>query len=296
MESNKLTIGVLGIVVSIILVGSILVPFINDSKDNMKTVYNNGEGGYIQDGMDNYEFRTNPSYKFYEINGEFVNVSSWGSGPTVLFTDTCRIKLAGHSVSMYDANTTRSWSYGATEHLQVYSYDAETKTLTCIAYNGLTEDTGILETRAYVVNQIVYRIPGGDYTEISTSTQTDYYVTSVDQIIAGGAYTSGTLTTEYFSQGVTTFVGISDYSGSAVATTEAVEGYKGLLKCTDYVVTITDGSSSESFTPYSVFVPKAVKVYSTEISSIDPLLGAIPLIVIVSILLGAMILIRGRNA
>lgn len=286
MEKNNLIYGVMGVVIGIILLGSFMIPILANSCDSMKTTFTNGPGGYIQDGNDDYIFETAPSYGDYKINGEIVDVTYWGGNWSICFTDQCRAISSGHWVVVRSVDNSLTWNYSAAQHLMTFQYTAETKTLVCTAYNDTTKESGVLKQVSFEVANIIYRIPGGNYTEIDTTTTDGYYVNSVNQIIAGGAYTTGTLTTQYFSQGLDTWLGVKDYVGSATVSSESVAGYGDLFDCSDYTVSISNGTITESFEPFSVFVPAKVTAYTTELISIDGLISVIPFIIITAIVAG----------
>ena len=296
MKTNILTL-VITLVVGIILAGSLLAPVITDAQKNTNdTIINDVSEGmtFKLDGADDYNLTTTDSVRAWLINGTAVDVYSASGALTI--TDKCRFEKNGGYVSLYDATGSRIANLSGVANKVVVEYTAETKVFSVTTYTGMGDSAELANTYTYNVENILYYIPGGDYGAIQTNGDPDisYYVNDLSEVIAGGAYTTGDLDTSYFAEGTTVYVGNSSYTASGTATT--VKEYTDAIKGSSYSITVTDGEDSETFTPYTVFVPLKVIAHTNEQNAQIALYGAIPILVIVSLLMaaiGAIALRRG---
>lgn len=290
MKTNILTLAIT-LTIGVILAGSLLVPVINDAQNNTSDAITNNvtpSATFKIDGNDDYLFETNPNYALFKINGQTVDIRNWDDVGPVIVTDKCRLDKAGHIYGLFDATGARIINVNTTSQNIVCSYDASEKEFTYVLYTDLT-NSEVYATYTYDVENIVYALPGGDYGAISTGGDPDvtYYVNSLSQVIAGGAYTTGDLDTSYFAEGSTVYVGNSSYTGSGTAVTAKYKDYIDVITGSSYAITITDGEDSETFTPYTVFVPLTVIAHTSEQNGMIALYGAIPVIVIVGLLVAA---------
>ena len=294
--NNKLIPIVLTLVVGIILAGSVLMPVLGDAQNKTSDTIVNETSGltFKLDGNDDYLFESAPAYANYKVNGQNAGTSS--SLGTFIITDKCRVYDNGHYFQLYDESGTRSSNINVQNKNIVITYDAADKTFTYTVYTDLTNAT-VENTYTYTVENILYYIPGGDYGAINTSEDSDitYYVNDLSQVIAGGAYTSGDLDTSYFAEGKTVYVGDTDYTASADAVTSKYNGYTDAIVGSGYTVTVTDGTNSETFTPYTVFVPLKITAHTSEQNGMIALYGAIPIMVIVALLMVAVGAVARRN-
>lgn len=288
---------VIGIVCAALVLCTVLIPLVDSINDgSMSTFTNDGISDYKVDGVDDYSIVSAPANQNLLINGERYG-TTYPSGVIWICTDLCRVTKAGHFFQIYGSDTSRIWNYKDTEHLQTFIYDASEKQLTCTAYNGLTVDTGILDSMTFIVNDIIYRLlPGaGDYTAVDTQSVDTVYVNNVNQIYAGGAYTTGELDTGYLANGDTVYTSIPTYTGSTDMDTVKIGGYTDLYTVSDYEVTITDGSASETFTPYTLYVPTVVKTYTENASLVANLISIIPMLVAMGLIVVTAMMIRKRD-
>lgn len=296
MKTNILTL-VITLVVGIILAGSLLAPVITDAQKNTNdTLINDVSEGmtFKLDGADDYNLTTTDSIRAWLINGTAVDM--YNASGALAITDKCRFEKNGGYVSLYDATGSRIANLSGVTNKVVIEYTAETKVFSVTTYTGMGDSAEVANTYTYNVENILYYIPGGDYGAIQTNGDPDisYYVNDLSEVIAGGAYTTGDLDTSYFAEGSTVYVGNASYTASGTATT--VKEYTDAIKGSSYSITITDGEASETFTPYTVFVPLKVIAHTSEQNGQIALYGAIPILVIVSLLMaaiGAIALRRG---
>lgn len=284
-------IGLVGVIMTIligvILIGSVLSPSITNVNDMQNTkITNTGSNTYFYtvDGDDDYQLVSDPVYTNFTINGEKFNLG--GSG-TLLNTDQCRVTKSGHYLSLYDVTGERSSNVNTQNYLIIITYTASTKVFTYDVYSGLTVESGIANTYSYNIEKnIIYMNPKGDYVAISNNQDDQgnyptYYINNLNQIAAGGAYTTGELDTAYFSSGSTVSVGNTSYTGSATATTTPSDEYTDVMSATAYTVTITDGTNEESFVPFTTYVPKTIEGHTTQDNTFIGLTGIIVVLFVI---------------
>lgn len=297
MDISKIGSLVIGIVVAALLLTTILVPVISSSGDAMYETFTNeastGSGiatweRFIVDGEDDATFETvyNNNYDFkLVINGEPTNFI-YASGAFIT-TDQCRLNKNGWYFQMFDSTGLRVENFDMRSANLEAQYTASTGEFTVTTYTDLT-NTEVENTYTYTVEKyIVYLSPHGDYLATYLDGNNSVYATSDDQIVSGGAYTTGELDTSYFAQGTTVSVGAEGYTASATLDTEAVSGYVDLMQGTTQTITVTSGGSSETFTPYTAYVPEYVKAITDTNSNVMSILGLVPLLVTVGILVAA---------
>lgn len=291
---NKITGFVIALVLGAIMVGGMLAPTIVAIQDGQTTTYTNNTTSNLTfklDGSDDYVFESAPAYANYKVNGQPAGQSS--ALDTFIITDKCRCVDNGHYFQLFDESGTRISNLNVQNKNVVITYTASTKEFVYTVYTDLTNTT-VDNSYTYTVENILYYIPGGDYGAIHTGGDPDitYYVNEVSQVIAGGAYTSGDLDTSYFAEGPTVYVGNSSYTGSSTTTTENV--VKGVIKGSGYAITISDGENSETFTPYTVFVPLKVVGHTDNQIIYNTMFGVITLLAIVMLVVFAANAVRNK--
>lgn len=303
---NKLIGVLMTIVVGVIMVGSVLVPSLTDTEDSMYDTFTNtasyeGTGipvdeRFIMDGEDNLSFETHyvsatdftasfndDTVDFRSIKGAFIT------------TDKCRLVKNGWIFQLFDESGTRVSNVSMQSVKVSADYVASTGAFTVNVYTDLTDDT-VANTYTYDTSKIVYYSPNGDYLATYLDGTNTFYVNTLDQVVSGGAYTSGELDTSYFAEGETITVGNSSYTGTATLDDVAVDGYLNLYSGTTQTITITDGTSTETFTPYTAYVPETVTAISEQNNTYISLMGVIPVLMIVGLFATAVVVMfRARD-
>ena len=117
-------------------------------------------------------------------------------------------------------------------------------------------------------------------------------VSNADEVILGGAYTSGDLDTMYYYKDGQTYVSNTAYTMTANITTALHTGTTDIYDAT-VSVDMTDGTNTETFTPYRILVPYEVTGHATSGANYA-LLGAIPLVAFIALIAFAAFAVRGR--
>lgn len=105
-----------------------------------------------------------------------------------------------------------------------------------------------------------------------------------NQVILCGAYTSGDLDTMYYYKDGQTYVSNTDYTMTADITTAVHEGTTDIYDAT-VSVAMTDGTNTETFTPYRILVPYEVTGHADS-GAIYDMLGVIPILIIAGLIVG----------
>lgn len=294
--NEKLLGTVTGIVVLVVILATFMMPTISEAQNGTITAFNNSTNTYryIQDGVDNWSLTTNSSMHEYYINGEKFDFHEYGDA-NVVSTDVCYLKFQGHYCKITSLNTAE-WNYNAMTYYQEFTYTAATNTFTAIAHESLLPDSAVMITKSWICSDIIYLTPHGNLCAIATNGDDDinYYVNDFTQICAAGVYLTGDLDTGYFIKGADGYTS-AHYEISATSTINDVPGYTDLKKASGYSVTVASGESSETFTPFTVYVPATVSAHTTQDQSISDLFGIIPLMVVIAILIGAVGMIATRT-
>ena len=278
--NNKLIPVVLTLVVGIILAGSVLVPVLNDAKEdlgNPATLTNTSnnkvplkywEGEEIVYAFDN----TN---KVFTRDGENV---TWYSNQLIFTTSDFSL-----------------WSRAATNDYKLAilgdTSDVHNSfTVTISADGSCTILRGSTTVYEGVLTWAVYQDPDG--TANLVEHQGGSYLTGVKDnlIILGNLYTTGENDTYYsYYNGVLT-VGEEYADNSSVSITSTLkEGYTDI-----YTNDVSVIIGEESFTPYYIVIPATVSGHEAAGAAYS-LLGAIPVIVIVALLVAAIGMIAVRR-
>lgn len=88
------------------------------------------------------------------------------------------------------------------------------------------------------------------------------YVSDPDEVILSGAYTTGDFDTMYYYKDGVSYVSNTSYSMTADIDTEVTEGTTDIYTAT-VSVDVSDGTDTESFTPYRILIPYEVSGHAT---------------------------------
>lgn len=298
METNKLIAGVVSVMIAVIVLGSLLIPGLELAQSNNKFVLDNEVTDptvtYRLDGNDDYNLTTTTATSGWLVNGSPVDMRYING--SMMITDKCRFDKSGGYVALYDDSGTRIENINGTQNLITVDYTAASKEFTVKTYSGFESDTPT-NTYTYNVANILYFIPGGDYGAIVTNGDPDvsYIVNDPSQAIAGGAYTTGDLDTSYFCEGRTIYVGNASYTGSVEITETGYRDFTDVKSCSGFSVTIADGEDTETFTPYTVFVPLHVTGHTKAQDNYNMLYGVIPVFIVIAILVAAAVMFIRRE-
>lgn len=286
---NKLITLAVALVVGIILLGSLLVPVLKDTQQTIgaKVTYENENlttNPYTYSKVDAVTASFDYEESTFTVNGNTFNRGALAY--MAIVADTFEIEA---KESTWTGPNAVNCYYGETT-------EAYPSTLEVSASNGVATLT-INDTDVEVNYSWMYVIvpEGGQYHQHTASTNGAYCKSLSDVVIFGGKYSSGELDTVYTSYAGEVYVGVEEYQGTFNGTLTKVAGTTDIYQLGNATITITDGTDSETFTPYRALVINSVEGHEEE-KAISALLGAIPVIILASfVIMAAALVINRRN-
>lgn len=275
---NKMSKLAITITVGIILIGSLLVPVIQNA-DYGRTDYDNvvrpGTWHNMSNDVEDFEFTIQTGNVAYTDSDGTTDLPVL-SRENFLFVSDKAIMVQTYLGSTY-AHTAYGWFFNDTpEGIKireaesdgaVVSFDADTMTL------SYDKDT----THYSVEVEWIYHVdPKGEYRTMQTDRE--WYANTNDLIVAGGGYyVTGENDTvySYFSFNKEEVIVAEMYEASIEITTTPVA--ESIEKCS-----IMIDIGGEEFKPWNVIIP--IHVTSTENSDAEALLWAIPILLLVSLI------------
>lgn len=124
---------------------------------------------------------------------------------------------------------------------------------------------------------------------------TEFYGSNFKRdFITSGSYTTGELDTAYsYRNGVLTIAN-ENYTGSIDYISALVEGTTNVYKYSEPVITVTDGSAEESFTPYWYIIKETVKGNSDS-GEARAILSVLPIVVVAGLVMAGVYVFINRK-
>lgn len=275
METNKLITFSVGIVVAVILVAALLIPVIEDAeKDRTSTFYNASFGGvnYSSDDGD-HTIKYVAGATTVEVDGTAYTL---GTTKHFVVTDSVSLLASTNGITVINGTTRLLQNYTTTDLTLTLS--GGTSTLT-YGENTSTQTY----TWCFVLNA------NGNYALVSPITSTtQVYCSSMSDLYGNWWLSSG----HYY----TLTGGVAKYDGGDATVTGTIADQAN----TDGEVKYLDGALTlaNSDTTYSagwVLAPASVSYVDEFGRQMAPLLAAIPLIIIVSIVVATVGLIAYKS-
>jgi len=294
-------VGIVGLAVCVILVGSLLVPIISEAQDDQEVVYNNLVA------QSNYS-------KIVDDHIDDVNmVIAWDTATQALTVDGSAMAVSPYNNTLFvsDQGSVRfSRDSGTSEYIGSQAIVTLTGPVTATIASGVI--TVVCGEDSYTITPTEWLfIPDseGNYKIYQNNNPTKtLYVNSIDDIyFCGWIGMRGSISTQPIGQysghgGSCTLWDVADDpSYDMTYTIERVQGYTDLYEFTpsSYAVSTEAGTNPDQtpFVPYRLMVPLEITAHTDVGSSIIGLLGAIPVVVIAAILIYAVrpVLLRDRN-
>lgn len=309
METKNLVGMILAVTVSLIVAGVVLVPSVDAMRvtaGDETTLYNNGavvlreaESGDVLLAESVYDSDSSATSTTWYLNDEVVTnptggIVSWNVG---LLSDGLYLQIYNSSNSAmgiyYDmsASTPTANYIGAasstyTERSFSITFGDSEITVTITA-SGTSSTYTFDYTWAYVM------CPYADGEYCTALAGGVGYVSEADDVILCGAYTSGDFDTMYYYKDGETYVSNSAYTMTVDIDTEITEGTTDIYTAT-VSVDMTDGTDTETFTPYRILVPYAVDGHATS-GAVYDVLGVLSVVVILAILMVAVRFVTQRD-
>lgn len=278
METNKIVMWATGVILGVILIGSLLIPAV-EATDYNRTTYTNrmvlGDVYRISDTNVDLDLEIYEGGVRGTIDGQAVNFPYKPRENYIVLTDKATFIQNYNGASNH---TAYGWFFNEdgtnTEYVSQASaaggritYDAASKTLAYI--NGATNYSA-------TVNWIYHLDPNGAYRTYQTSGP--WYANTNDLIVAGGGYYStgdNDTTYSYYSFNKDEFTTSGPYECELLITEDKVA--EDIVKC-EIMIDI----GGEQFKPWNVIIP--VTVTSTEHSDWETMFKVIPIMAIVAVI------------
>lgn len=291
MDISKAAYSVIGLVIAVLIVATVAAPIISEAQSQSEpvTLYNESALYFreAQAGDTLIGVRDDSSGSIVDtwtLNGVVLNTPTWNSA---VFSD-------GFYLTINSASNASMGAY----------YDLSDSSVQAKYFGGLSDNVHRVQVSfAFYADHVT--VTGQSATDYSytwcyiptSSTDGEYYasmrgasdivVSSVNDIIYCGAYTTGSNNSTYY--GVNGEITASAGSASVAVSTEAHDNTT-LLDVKSIVITI----GSETFTPYFVLVPYEVHGYATSGGNMS-LLGVVALLLFIVPVMMAVRMISGRD-
>lgn len=271
MDNKVISYAVLATVV-VLMVGSLLVPIIQDMTDDHTTTYYNSPAGNLIYSLDSddHTFSYVAGDTVIDVDGVDYTL---GSTCVYIMSDGVIILASSNGVTLYN---------GATK---VISNDA-TKDVTVAFSNGAASITYGENTYANTYTWLFTPDEDGDYVNVGITSSSQVYYSDFTKLALAQVLSSklGIL-----KDGTATLGGeAATFSGTSKNQT----GTDGAVKYYEGAVTISDGTSTIS--PSYIFAEKQI-TYVDESDGTLGLIAALPVLVLVVVIVGAIGLIQRRD-
>lgn len=301
---NKIIGAVLALTIGVIVLGSVLIPVLEASERTIEpiTEYNIGAGHTYREArpgdvihlVSTYDSETNSKTDVWTLNDKPVTNSNadfvWDfylASDVVWGQVNSPGNLQSGSFIVMDSGTSRSY-FGSTSSVPNYEL---TITFTEDTISWDSNHVPISGSASYTWAYVFCSLEDGAYRSSSIDAR-NFIMSDIDDYILCGTYSTGELDTNYWYKDGELVV-YSDGITGDVDTNATLRGGTYDLYDVSATVTLTDGSISETFSPYRALVPYEVHGHANSSTSID-LLKVIPIMVIVSLLLMAVSIVA-RN-
>lgn len=291
---NKIIVGIVGVVVSIIALASVLMPIIEDVNDNERTVVNNfiANSNYsvfkTTDSNESHVITWTRGESVQYVDGEPVEVGAYGS--YMIVSDKLLVSVSLDGIPFYFAQP----------NLDVQLNEDVTSFEITINGDSVTFVTnGNTPVNLQVSGVTWYALPDNDGThklhqQVGTGTLS---INSIDQLYGAAVVTTDNL-------GFISFVGdkavlndgsIVDMQINATKDDKYVDLYtipyvKGYYLDPEYLRNADDSPIS----PYFFLAPDEISVHTAEQNSLLSLVNVIPVLILLAILVSAIGIFRSR--
>lgn len=302
---NKVIGVVLALTIGVIVLGSVLIPVLEDSERTIIpiTEYNIGAGHTYREArsgdvihlVSTYDSETNSKTDVWTLNDKpVINPNTDFEWDIFLASDVVwgqvnsQANASSGSFVVMESGTTRSY-FGSLSSLPRYEL---TITFTEDTISWVSNSAPVSGSASYTWAYVFCSLEDGAYRSSSVDAS-NFIMSDIDDYILCGTYSTGELDTNYWYKDGE-FVVFSDGITGNVDTNATLRNGTYDLYDVSATVTVTDASTSETFSPYRALVPYEVHGHADSGAAIS-LLELLPFMVIVSILLMAVsIVVRSR--
>lgn len=301
MNVNKIVMGAIGIMVAVVMIGGAFLPAVNGALHisepiteyniGTKQTYREVKTGDVFQLVSTYDEVTAKKTDVWTLNGETVvnsssDTFSWNVG---IISDSFWINILSSgnasSASWYaiksDGITPTYVGASSSQPNVTWRITVGSDTISW-TYNGegaTTTTAPIPYTWAFVPCSI----KDGRYMSSIIADSTIPIVNNIEDIVLCGTYSTGELDTCYYYYKGETYVNISGYTGENTTELTLHNGTYDLYDAT-IKFAVSNGTTTEEFTPFRALVPYEVNGYSDEgvihsMISILPIVGVAGLVI-----------------
>lgn len=298
MKNNILGV-LVGIVIGVILIGSILAPTIEGIQKTAgdEITYTNSmnsKNKYHYDYVDSVDF----SATYDTDNSRWSDLTV--NGTTIELIDDYMLAILsdGYSLQIGTAGQL-SPNIPTDPATSASSYSGTERTID-IVFNGgewsvTGGSSGVIYSGTYT--WVVTYVEDGKYIA-RNGNPTNFYNSgdASDFIIYSGYYSTGDLDTFYAYGDGKLSIGVQNYTGTVNLNNTLVDGTTDIYKCVTCTMTITDTSTddSETYTPYRCLVKETVTGHATSGAAYS-MYGAIIILAIATLLIIGVRIITNRD-
>lgn len=295
MEKNNLTMGIIGAMICIILLGGLLMPAVSSSLvivGDPITI----ENTHYTDTPEKYDELKNTTISLIVSSDSFdmkvndIAINKSGIIKPIVISDTITIEVNTASQSEiitivpHDGSTSKTISAG-------------TESTTTIVFNSgaYTIESSLFESITGTFNWLYSVSEGGPYSYIFHRGNTNFYISDLGKdLVTAGYYSTGELDTPYSYKDGKLVLGNTDYTGSVSITSRLYEGTTDIYVANTPLVTINSGDVSESFTPYRYLIKSEINGHKDSGAAYS-MIEVLPIIAIISMILAAAYVAFGRK-
>ena len=298
MDPKHLTAVIVSAILGVILLVTVVAPIVSDGQtttgdpitltNNSPIVLREVEPGDVLKCTSTYDTTSHNTWTLNDEPVTTLTTSSLGWNVGVM-SDGFYMQILGAENSnmaiWYDMTSTSAainYVNSATETntLRTYTVTFGDGTITTVFDSG----SGSPSTKTYEYSWGYSICPYGEGEYCAPVSGGVGIVKDPNQVILCGAYTSGDLDTMYYYKDGQTYVSNDAYTMTANITTAVHTGTTDIYDAT-VSVDMTDGTDTETFTPYRILVPYEVTGHADS-GSLYSMLGVIPIVVAIGIVLG----------
>lgn len=291
----KIIAGIIAIFVAITMIGGVLVPVVADGLTVVgdPVTYENAidvNAPQHYGKLDDFTVTVESTDDSYTVVANGVSMTKTAAGQPVIFSDVLTISLSNLNSSTVatlnifeDALITETVVVGVTKKMIIAFNNGEWS----VSIDGTETYSGSF-VWAFTVD------PNGGY--VTNSGSRNVYVNNVfSDIVYSGNYETGELDTGYFSY-YDGRMNLSNpnYTGELNYTSNLVNGTTDINYITGRGITITDGTTTESFSAYRCLVKETINGHEAGGSAYAVLSAVVPLL-IVALIVGAVAITMRRD-
>ena len=284
--------------VVVVVIGSVLIPVLDDAKDDEKTVFNNNYNRYsrlLDSDIDSFSmtitWNVTTTTAYVTVGDESYNYAMSSSRVPLICTEEGMLnanKVNSRGVLTYSGSAS---SINITDSPITIEVASGTVTLTDGAStpNVYTWDVG---------SWLFYPDNDGNYTAMNTTSDkdTEIYLNSIDDLYFATVINTDSLgfvsghgaTCKFFNQTDTPTYAMNLVSSQLAGYTDVITTTIGSYTVSEDAGTNTDGTP---FNPFITMVPRAVDGHTSQDNSIIAIYEVIPALVIIALVVGVIALV-----